>query len=179
MSRDLNLLDGEFRSKYETVLERCAARGFELRTFFTVRDPWTQARLYRQDKSWPYIKDRIHMLRAHGANWLADILEGVGPQYGQWATNALPGQSWHQHGLAADSFVLINGRAEWNGDHLGYQVYAEEAKRQGLTAGYYWPGRTKDPAHVQAPKGGVLSVWTWAEIDANMREKFGHMKEAA
>lgn len=172
MSVDLRQLVPEFRSKIELTLARCQAAGHTLRPFFGVRDVYTQAKLWRQSRALPDILTTAAKLRKEGAPFLAHVLESVGPQHGRWATNALPGQSWHQWGEAVDCFVLgpVN-RAIWAVRHPGYEVYAREAKALGLTAGLYWPTRP-DGVHVQYREPGVRSLYTWAEIDTAMKEKF-------
>lgn len=108
------------------------------------------------------------------APFLAEVLKSIGPQYGRWATNALPGQSWHQHGLAVDCFLLDgNGHAVWDAGNEGYRIYAEEAVKLGLVAGYFWKPR-RDAVHVQKPKGKVLDQFTWQQLDVLMQEKFSN-----
>lgn len=172
MSRDLSLLNPTFNTQVETMLARCLEKGYELRPFFTLRDVREQAKLWRQSRPRDEIQRAITKLRSESAPYIAQILEAVGPQFGRWATNSLPGQSWHQWGLAVDCFVVDeNKRAIWSSKHPGYQCYADEARAQGLTAGYYWT--RQDAVHVQGPSQGVRSKYTWAQIDQTMRDKFG------
>ena len=171
MSRDTSDLIPEFRPKVQELLKNVLDRGFELRPFYTVRDPREQARLWRQSRSREEIDRTIDKIAREGAPWVSSLVEEVGPQYGRWATNALPGQSWHQWGEAIDCFVRAeNGRAVWSARHPGYQAYAEEAESLGLTAGYYWTRR--DAVHVQLRREGVRSYYTWPEIDEQMKEWF-------
>ena len=107
------------------------------------------------------------MLRRNGADYLADILEMVGPQHGLWATNALPGQSWHQHGLAVDCYWEVDSRAEWSGTAEGYQVYSKLAEEMGLVSLY-----PKDSVHVQGESGSVLQkLGSWDAINEIMYKR--------
>jgi peptidoglycan L-alanyl-D-glutamate endopeptidase CwlK len=171
MSTDTSILEPEFREKIEKVLEGCKRRGFELRPFFTVRDVLEQARLWRQSRPLTEIERVVRKLRREGASFIADSIEKVGPQYGRWATNNLPGQSWHQWGMAIDCFVIPDdGHSVWSSKHPGYLAYAEESRSLGLTAGYFWT--RQDAVHVQNYKEGVRSRYTWVEINQEMKERF-------
>lgn len=172
MGADVKLLDPEFQEKYVKLLKSCEEKGFKLVPFFTLRDPQLQAKLWRQSRPWPQIEAAIRMLLSNDAPWLAKLLEGVGPQYGRWATNSLPGMSWHQYGMAGDAFVLdqANGRAIWNANHDGYRIYARQAVGLGLVPGYYW--RRRDAVHVQGVQERVRDRHNWAEIERIMKERF-------
>ena len=98
MHQILTSLNPEFAQEIQSVLEDCRTQGVEMRPFFGLRDPAEQARLWRRSRTTEEITEALMMLRREGADWIADILSGVGPQHGRWATNALPGQSYHQYG---------------------------------------------------------------------------------
>src|SRR5262249_20995053 len=144
-------------------------RGIEMRPYTTLRDPFEQARLWRQSRSHEQIERKIQEFREAHAEFLAHCLESVGPQSGDPVTNAAPGLSWHQWGEAVDCFWLVNGQAEWSTTKLvnglnGYRVYAEEAQRLGLTAGGLWSG-LKDWPHVQLQvAGSPLGLFTLVQI---------------
>jgi len=172
MSNDLNLLIPDFRVKVISVLDACRAEHQELRPFFTQRDPWSQAKLWRQSRTYAQVVAAASRMKNRGAQFLAEVLLSVGPQHGKWATNALPGQSWHQWGEAVDCFVVVNGHAEWDAEHPGYVTYARVAAEHGLTAGRYWRGAT-DPVHVQfREESSPLRVMGWEFIDAAMKERY-------
>jgi hypothetical protein len=169
VGRDLTELTPEFLEKIEIVLSSVAQSGYDVRPFVTGRDVFTQAKLWRQSRSSEEIKSAVERLKHESAPWLAEVVEGVGPQLGRWATNALPGQSWHQWGEAVDCFVVAeNGRGVWSSRHPGYESYASEAKKAGLNSGFYWSRR--DAVHVQLRQEGVRAHYTWPEIDAKMLE---------
>jgi peptidoglycan LD-endopeptidase CwlK len=82
-----------------------------------------------------------------------DMLAALGPQ----VTHAAAWQSLHQHGLAADSAFVRNGRLviserdAWAAK--GYALYGELAQRVGLTWGGAW--RNADLGHVELRKPAV------------------------
>jgi hypothetical protein len=179
MAAKLNDLVPEFRDKVSTLLANCLAKGIRMVPNEGLRTPAQQAIYWRQSRSIVEINNAIANLRSSGAPYLADILESVGPRHGDEVTKVLPGNSWHQWGEAIDCFWEVDGRAEWSTTRKvnglnGYQVYAQEAKSLGLTAGYFWP-RFKDTPHVQLrsddnPRSSGL---TWPQIDQRMRDQFG------
>ncbi len=143
-----------------------------------LRDPFEQARLWRQSRSIEEIRAKIHEFEAAGANFLAHCIESVGPQHGDPVTNAPPGYSWHQWGEAVDCFWLLNGKAEWstskqvNGSNA-YKVYAEEAVNVGLVAGGNWTS-LKDWPHVQIrPDASPAKTLSVNQVDAAMKARFG------
>jgi peptidoglycan LD-endopeptidase CwlK len=88
-----------------------------------------------------------------------------------WLTNALPGEGWHQWGLAADCYCYRDGNLVQDGSDHAYASYADAAKALGLTAGFFFPQR--DSGHVQLPaEGGATARHSWAEIDAEMQKRF-------
>jgi peptidoglycan LD-endopeptidase CwlK len=177
MAADLTLIDATLRTRVLALIDRCRSRGFEMRPSAGLRDPFEQARLWRQSRAIEEIRTQIASLRTSGANFLAHCLESVGPQHGDPVTNALPGYSWHQWGEAVDCFWLLDDRAEWsttrtvNGENA-YKVYAREATDLGLTAGGLW-ARLKDWPHVQLRKASSPSTLGAVEIDRVMQERFG------
>tara|TARA_R110000803_G_scaffold28011_13_gene65168 strand:- start:468 stop:1010 length:543 start_codon:yes stop_codon:yes gene_type:complete len=171
MSRSLDDLIPSFLSPVQDALSRCESEGHELRVFYTRRDVWEQARLWRQSRTGGEIRSAIRKLEQSGAGWLAEVVHDVGPQYGRWATNALPGLSWHQHGEAVDAFVSVRGRAVWASGHPGYRAWAEAAKAAGLVSGYFWDKR--DAVHVQARRDRVRNLYSWQELDQLMQAEFG------
>jgi peptidoglycan L-alanyl-D-glutamate endopeptidase CwlK len=79
-----------------------------------------------------------------------NLLAGLGAH----VTNAVAWQSYHQHGLAADSAFLRDGklviseRDPWAAK--GYELYGEVAQRVGLTWGGRW--QNADLGHVELRK---------------------------
>lgn len=171
MSRDLELLVPEFRNLAKQVIKNTGDRGYEVRPFFTERSVYTQAKLWRQSRTTMEVRKAADRLIHEQAEFLAKVLIEVGAQHGRWATNALPGQSWHNWGEALDCFVAgEDGRAVWTAKNAGYLVYAEEAKKLGLVSGYWW--KRKDAVHIQFRSEGVRASKTWPEINESMMERY-------
>ena len=161
-------LDPAFRLKVEHTLTACEVAGFHLRVTYGPRSPVDQAKLWRRSRSSAEVRDALTVMRGKGALWLASMLEGVGPQpSGAWATNALPGQSWHQHGLAVDVVWLVNGAAVWTtGPGSGYDAWRTIGTANGLHR-----GPVSDWAHMQGPPEGGPRMG-WPELDRAMRERW-------
>ncbi len=178
MAANLDLLNPELKAKVVTLIARCASRGFEMRPNNGLRDPFAQAKLWRQSRSIEEITEKINEFNVQGAHFLAQCLRSVGPQHGGHVTDAPPGFSWHQWGEALDCFWLLDGKAEWSttklvGGQNAYRVYAGEAVSLGLTAGGHWK-TLKDWPHVQLPAdASPLASLTVLEIDAAMEAGFG------
>ena len=177
MAADLSQLTPDLRSKVETLLQLCAGLGVEMRPSSGLRDPFDQARLWRQSRSIEQINLKVAEFRAAGAHFLAHCITSVGPQQGDPVTNAPPGFSWHQWGEAVDCFWLVDGKAEWSVERRikgrnGYRVYSEQARQVGLTSGGQWTA-IKDWPHVQlraaASPDRILSV---VDIDRAMEATF-------
>lgn len=176
MRRNITDLTGDlvpsFHAEVSDVIDLCKEKNVIIVPYSTLRDPWEQAKLWRQSRGESEIQRAIKRLKDGGAKWLAEVIESVDPQYGNHVTDALPGMSWHQWGEAVDCYVADHaGKPIWDGQHPGYKVYADCAREIGLTAGYYWQNLF-DPCHVQARSGSVRDIFTLAEIDRAMRAKF-------
>src|ERR1700750_1805896 len=105
MSSKLADLKPEFLAKVNAALAALAAEGLVFHPYFTLRDPVTQARLWRQSRSGQVVRDKIQSLRDQSCDFIAACFEKAGPSTGPWATNAIPGLSWHQYGEAVDCFL--------------------------------------------------------------------------
>jgi len=179
MSADLNSLVPEFRPGVDRLLSACVTKDVEMRPNETLRTPLDQGRLWRQSRTIEVIRRKIDELRGGGAPFLAQCLEQAGPQHGDHVTNAPPGVSWHQWGEAIDCVWIVNGDEEWSTERKvngfnGYQVYAAVARELGFEAGGLWR-EFKDWPHVQSrPQSSPLEIYTLPEIDAVMRQRFGH-----
>ena len=174
MSRDRADLVADFAAQMEAVQAACKARGVDMRPFFTARHPVEQGGLWRQSRSGSEVRAKIASLIDAGAPYLAQCIVDAGSKSGRWATNAIPGLSWHQWGLAEDDYWLVDGKAEWDADAIhnglqGYAVYAEEAERLGLRS----LRSIGDSPHVQQPKEGSPSSMGLVAVDAAMRERWG------
>jgi peptidoglycan LD-endopeptidase CwlK len=174
----LDTLTAEFREKVILLIENCKSRGITMHPYFTLRDPFSQAKLWRQSRTSYEILQKIKDLKAQNALFLAYCIESVGKQYGGHVTNAIPGLSWHQWGEAVDSVWIVNNKSVWSTTQTvnglnGYMVYADEAKKLGLDAGFNWKN-FKDSPHVQFRKAASpLFEFSIEQIDSEMKKRFG------
>lgn len=139
-----------FTERYLQLLANCDARGARYYSISGYRSVPEQNELYAQGRTKP----------------------------GQIVTKAKGGQSWHNWGVAGDScrdkdVTRAGLQMDWDMD--SYAILAEEAKKLGLDAGYYW--KFKDAPHVQLDvakhgitldavnqiynKGGIKAVWAY------------------
>lgn len=74
---------------------------------------------------------------------------------GEIVTNAKPGQSWHNYGLAIDFCLLINDNESWKVDDNWMEV-VNIFKSHGFTWGGDWTG-FKDYPHLEMKFGYTIS----------------------
>jgi len=177
MAVNLNSLNPEFKNVVTKAISLCSNKGIEMRPYCTIRDPFDQARLWRQSRTKEEILNKIDYLNNAGAGFIAYCLESVGPQNGRHATNAVPGFSWHQWGEAVDCVWVVENKSIWSFNKKisginGYRVYSEVSASLGLTAGGLWK-KLKDWPHVQlrsqASPGMIMDI---LEIDSEMKRRF-------
>lgn len=178
MAANLEHLVPEFRLKVAELVTRCNEEGVEMRPYFTLRDPFEQARIWRQSRTIEEIQEKIAEFERGGADFLAHCVRSVGPQHGDHVTDTPPGFSWHQWGEAVDCFWVVDDQAEWSAQKLvnginGYRVYANAAKDMQLTPGGFWT-RLKDWPHAQfrsvSNPGKTMSL---LQINEIMKTRFG------
>lgn len=129
----------------------CAARvGIELLVYCTFRSPEEQARLWRQGRDDLTISRQIVKLRSRqGTAWVGDLIEQVGRQPGaRIVTNALPGSSAHNYGLAYDAVPILHGKPAWNDGRL-LAMMGEIGEQVGLEWAGRWQ-RFRETVHFQA-----------------------------
>lgn len=153
MSRDLKDLEPRVEKKVREMLEVAKFERFELLVYCTYRSVAEQARLYRKGRSIEKIHKKANELAEKYARPdLAEVLLSVGPQSGRIVTNAGPGQSMHNYGLAVDGVPIEDGKPVWGtkGEDLAkWQRYGKMAEAVGLE----WAGRWKrfrEFPHIQA-----------------------------
>lgn len=167
-------LDPRFASTAETLFDRLLSEGIVMRPFSGLRGPLEQAILWAQSRT-PLERELMaRRLEDERAVFLAKVLRRAGTLVtaGRWATNNLPGQSWHNFGLAIDSHVVSeDGRAVWGPKHAAYIRYATIARDLGLYPGY---DLTKqDVIHVQGPAAPVrLLRGSWPIVDRELERLF-------
>lgn len=169
----------EFREKLEAYLAwLLEERNVKMVPYFGLRTPAEQAKLWRQSRTTADVKEAIAKLKAEKAPYLASVLEKGAPANGPWATNALPGQSWHQFGEGVDCYWEVNGSPVWSASQIihgyptnGYAHYSNFCQSFGLTS----LASIGDYGHLQLRAGsGPHKIMSWPDIDKAMKEKFGH-----
>jgi len=165
-----------FKSKVLELLDTCDRLGYTMYPFCGYRSPQIQALYWGKGRSEKDIYDKVEFLKANHAPYLAEILAaGIPEESSKIITSALPGLSWHQWGEALDCFWLVGETPEWNISKTingisGYEIYAHEALKLGLTVGYNWV-EFKDAVHVQFTNmASPLEMYSWNEIDTKMQE---------
>jgi peptidoglycan L-alanyl-D-glutamate endopeptidase CwlK len=157
MGKDiLTDLQPELREKAEQVMEVCAGTGeFSLLIYCTKRTLHEQAVLYRQSRTRSAILAKMESLRSRGFGFLAEIIEQVGPRNGRHVTNAAPGESWHNYGLAFDAVPLLGGKPQWNYMEAKeyWQAYGEAVRQLGLQWAGDWT-KFREYPHAQQATGG-------------------------
>jgi peptidoglycan L-alanyl-D-glutamate endopeptidase CwlK len=126
-SRSLDYLRPTVASKAREFMDRCHAVGIDILITSTYRDLESQAAIYAQGRTTP----------------------------GKIATNAKPGQSWHNWRCAFDFVPIENGKAQWSNLDL-FTRCGEVAESVGLE----WAGRWKkfrELAHCQYTDGLTLA----------------------
>jgi peptidoglycan LD-endopeptidase CwlK len=145
MSTDLNDLKSDFRAKVVAGLAALAAEGLHFRPYFTLRDPVTQAKLWRQSRSAAAVNAKLSELTAVHCDFMVACFHKAGPASGAWATNAIPGLSWHQYGEAVDCFLEdASGNPVWESPK--YARFGQIGDGHGM----WWGGHFGDSDHWQA-----------------------------
>jgi hypothetical protein len=139
-----------------------------MRPYCTLRDPFEQAKLWRQSRTSEQIAKQCAYLRSVDAPRIAACIESVGPRNGPKVTNAVPGYGWHQYGEAVDCVLIVDGEMVWTAEAPGYLTYAVEAKGLDLRAGRDFG----DNPHVQLRHHEPHHEWSPAQIDVQMAERF-------
>jgi hypothetical protein len=169
-------LDPDFSKKLHELIERCTASGIRMHVYSTLRGPTRQAELWARSRTEKELLSAVSMMRNAGAPRLAAILENK--MYlcssDRWATNLLPGQSWHQLGQAADCFQIIRDKATWFGS--GFVEYATMAVSVGLIPAKLWMSN-RDNGHVQLNRFETplrVSGWldSWADLEEIMLARY-------
>lgn len=172
-SRNVDLLVPEFRLRLVELLSQCSEAGAKMVPFFTLRGPATQGKLWCRSRSWAEASAQRTLLEGAGAPKLARYLKEEWCSTDRWATNALPGCSWHQWGEACDCFLEVQGRAAWQSS-VYHNIYAMKARELGLESGALWP-ISKDPVHVQLRKLSNpigMDGFSWELIESEMSKRF-------
>jgi hypothetical protein len=143
-------LSPEAFDKYKKLESLCEKHKLNVLFYCARRSFRDQAVCFRQSRTRKDIEDRIELLRAEGLDPVANAIEAAGPVkgvVGRHITYAVPGESWHQWGLALDGVPVYSGKLQWNRDSELWQVYGSLAEE----AGFRWLGADggMDYPHIQ------------------------------
>lgn len=135
-SRKLEDLTPEMHKRAREFRARCAESGLDVLIYCTYRDEHEQARLFRVNRDYYAIEQKITSLNNRSFPELAEILRSVGPQPneagGRIKTKAGPGESYHQHRLAFDCVPVVSGKLLWDAGHSEWQLLHDCARKAGL-----------------------------------------------
>lgn len=127
MSRSLDDLSPVIRPKVDQFLYACKAAGIDIIVTCTLRTLDEQAHAYAQGRTMP----------------------------GPIVTNAKPGTSAHNYGLAVDVVPMVNGKPDWTFNAMHPSPAWEKIGRLGRLAGLEWFGDPSslfvEGAHFQEP----------------------------
>ncbi len=132
----LDLLQPEVREKARSAFDRGQRRGLDICIVSTLRTYPEQQELYAQGRTKP----------------------------GNVVTNAKPGYSYHNFGLALDFAVIKNGRLVWDQEHPHWREFVRIAKEEGFAWGGDWAS-FKDYPHLEIANAPSL---------ATLRMRFPH-----
>lgn len=168
MAIDISTLDTPFSIKVSQLIERCNEQNVTMVPYYGIRTLEAQARLWRQSRHRDEINSKIEKLRSLKCDYLADVIESVGiVPMGRWATNAIPGLSWHNWGQAVDCYTIIDGKASWKSSDYGF--YGRIATQLQLK----WGGdfSMPDPGHVQLNEKEILDIYSIKYVNDYWKEK--------
>lgn len=114
--QDKRNLVPEFSSRVDHLIASARKIGVELRLGTGLRHPQFQADMWCSSRTVHVIQRRIDLLTKAGAPTLASMLSThLAGSVPYETTEHLPGQSWHQWGMAADLYFVAGNTAQWTG----------------------------------------------------------------
>lgn len=173
----LENLEKGFAETVSKLLNNCRSKGVEIQLREGIRNTFAQAVYWRRSRSREELENKIVELKSMNADFLAYCLFVVGEQEGSHATDAIPGLSWHQYGLAVDCAWILNGKVCWDNSNLhdglnGYEVLAIEAEKLKVQSGHLWSS-IRDSGHLQAPVvPSPLHMYSLQKINSLMQERY-------
>ena len=119
------------QAKLQAFRRECQQAGIDVLITSTMRDNAYQAHLYAQGRTAP----------------------------GKVVTNAQPGSSWHNYGVAFDAVPLRDGKPVWGTKTSADASLWRRMGECGERAGLEWGGRWKfvDMPHFQATQGKTIA----------------------
>lgn len=147
-SKRIDDLDPSIRGKAIMFCERCASQGINILITCTLRDMKEQAALYAQGRE---EISKVNALRAvAGMAPIKSVAEN------RIVTNAKPGESFHNYGLAFDVVPLEAGKPIWDSGYPVWQTIGKIGKECGLEWAGDWQ-RFKEFPHFQYTGGLSLA----------------------
>lgn len=114
----------------KNALEECEANGLDTLVTCTMRTRAEQAQLYAQGRT----------------------------ASGNVVTNAKPGESYHEYGVALDLYPVVHGKINFDGLAPEWHKIADIFKKHGFEWGYEWK-HFKEMPHFQMTGGHPLSYF--------------------
>ena len=181
MASEISLLIPEFRNKLIEVLAACKHLGFRMEPLVTLVSPVEQSCLWKQGRTAVDAELKALALENAKAHFLATAMRQATPKATNIVTQDLPGYSWHQWGEAVVCVWIDRvNKLNWSPNVRegmynlnGFEIYAEQARKAGLTCGNKFDDVDRSWAHVQLrPEQSPGDLYTLLEIDAEMKKRF-------
>lgn len=115
--------------------------GFDTLVVFGFRSIAQQNALYAQGRN--FSLEYVNQLRAD-----ADLQPISEKENSYTVTNAIGGESGHNHHAAVDLVGVLNGVAQWKNDAF-FKIVGEEATKLGLKWGVIHKGERSDLGHIE------------------------------
>ncbi|MDD2989798.1 MAG: M15 family metallopeptidase [Zoogloea sp.] len=128
-SRRIEDLRPDVQVLARAFVKKAAEAGIDVLIYCTLRDNESQAALYAQGRTKP----------------------------GRIVTNARPGESFHNYGVAFDCVPFVNGKAAWD-DDKAYAQLGRIGEALGLEWAGRWTGKLRERAHFQFTGGKSLAA---------------------
>lgn len=139
----------------------CLERGVDLLIYCTLRDEHEQATLYAQGRTAEQLRKQRDRYAQRGLTTPAALLASVKPRPTlRKLTNAGPGESFHQYGLAYDCVPIVEGKPVWSTTGTAEALWKKVAAA-GESVGLEWAGRWKsfrELPHFQATGGRSIDT---------------------
>ncbi len=154
-SRDIKDLRPDVMEKAENLLTECQHQQLDILIYRTLSSLEEQARLFCRGRTSAEIEAVAARLeREYNRPDVSAVLLNVEPQNGARVTNAAPGMSLHNYGLALDAVPLRDGKPVWGAkeeeDIAIWHRYGQAAEKVGFEWGGRWT-RFRDMPHIQEP----------------------------
>jgi hypothetical protein len=181
VAQEISLLIPEFRQKVIALLDACKKRNVQMEVITTIITPLEQASYWRNGRSATDAELKMKALQNASASYLAECMRNAKAQTTNRNTDTLPGCSWHNWGEAVLCvWVDAMHKVNWSPTQRqtkyyinGYQIFAEEAIKLGLTHGSTIGSFDKNWAHVQFRKeASPTDLYTLPQIDAEMKKRY-------